>query len=532
VRGSLFDMYFKRVAVPLLFAAVLTSPRFACGDEPSGQGWDLCWQEDLREPESPVPLEVHGNIPAWLHGSLIRNGGAQYDSLKNNITFAFDGLAKLFKFSLHGGKAFFQERFLRTALFNATRADNKFPKSAMMGAVEPPFGMFDRPHPALSDNTNIQVFPIADGGAIATTDSAVFTTFDSDSLETTGKITPATTGLSASHLHYLPGSDNSVTINFATNILSLRNHEITVFKMGADLKQIHFGKTSVNYIPYIHSFAVTPKHMLLFAYPLGFAELCTLTFRPIIECAEWSKRNTTLFVFNLEGKADDAPVMTLELPPHFSLHHVNAFEDDEAFTVECNTYWDSATLTSKFVHADLHVMHTRSERNQIQPWSDYTRIRIDKNSGATNMDTIPLRDSDGYLYKMDFPFVNPSKDGYRQCVVWGVTSYARNSTEYSAWALLRTDVCGGETNNTIAWYEPNQYPSEPVLVPRPGGSSEDDGVLLSQVVDGSKGTTYLLLLEPKTMQELARAYLPSGWATPYTQHGRWFEAPSAQNFIV
>jgi len=490
------------------------------------------WKEDLREPDSPVPLQVQGSIPSWVDGSLIRNAPGQYATTKNSVTFAFDGLAKLFKFNLHEGKVQFQERFLRTALFNKTRADQKFPKTAMMGNVEPPWGMFDLPKPSLSDNTNIQVFPMAGAAsAIATTDSAVYTLFDVDSLGTTGKITPPKQGLSASHMHYLPGSAETVMVNFATNLIAVKEHEITVFKMGADYKQVFFGKTSLDYIPYIHSFGVTPTHMLLFAYPLGFAEMCTLEFKPLIECATWYDRNTTLFVFDLNGNPDSAPVMTVEMLPHFTMHHVNAYEDEEAFWVEGNTYFSSNILTAKYVHADLRVMHNQTERNQVPAWSEYTRLRIDRKTGSSNMEKIELRDNDGYVYNMDFPYVNPSKDGQKHCVVWGLTAYAENSTDYSDWAILRTDVCSGAVNNTIAWYEPNQYPSEPVFVPKPGGA-EDDGVLLSQVVDGTNSTTYLLVLDPKTMKKLAHAYLPSGWATPYTQHGRWFDAKADMNVIV
>ncbi|KAJ3540060.1 hypothetical protein NM208_g5225 [Fusarium decemcellulare] len=70
-------------------------------------------------------------------------------------------------------------------------------------------------------------------------------------------------------------------------------------------------------------------------------------------------------------------------------------------------------------------------------------------------------------------------------------------------ALVKTDVT---TREAWIWSGPKGHtPGEPVYVPRPGAKDEDDGVILSVVVDGIASTTYLLCLDAKTMQELGRA---------------------------
>jgi hypothetical protein len=45
------------------------------------------------------------------------------------------------------------------------------------------------------------------------------------------------------------------------------------------------------------------------------------------------------------------------------------------------------------------------------------------------------------------------------------------------------------------------------IAPWPG-AMEDDGVLAVVTLDGTRGTTYLLLLDAKTMREVGRAQLP------------------------
>jgi carotenoid cleavage dioxygenase-like enzyme len=405
----------------------------------------------------------------------------------------------------------------------------------MMGPVHPPFGHFDLP--TGNDNTNIQTWRLSgDSVAFSTTDSPVITTFDVESLQTQGTLTyPAGIGkilLSASHPHYLPGSSNSQLVNFVVDLIGLKEHEITVFKMGKDHKQIPFGKVTVPYVPYIHSFAVTAHHMLLFVYPLSFQEVCVLEFNPLIDCLHWLQQNASMFAFKFDGSPNSSPSMSIEMPSHFVMHHVNAYEDDQSFWVDTCAFDSAAPFTSKYVHANLDAMRNRSERNQVPAWPNYKSFRIDRSSGVVEATERELRDQDGFVYTIDFPFVNPNLDSRKHCKVWGVSAYAQNSSEYSDWAVVGVDVCSNATVNTKVWYSANQFPSEPIFVQRPGSDVEDDGVVLSLVLDGGNSTSYLLVLEPKSLKEMARAYLPLGQKTPYQQHGRWFDASDSSLLVI
>ena len=51
------------------------------------------------------------------------------------------------------------------------------------------------------------------------------------------------------------------------------------------------------------------------------------------------------------------------------------------------------------------------------------------------------------------------------------------------------------------WTEPCCFPGEPVFVARPEGMAEDDGVLLSVVLDANAGTSFLLVLNAATLAE-------------------------------
>ena len=71
------------------------------------------------------------------------------------------------------------------------------------------------------------------------------------------------------------------------------------------------------------------------------------------------------------------------------------------------------------------------------------------------------------------------------------------------------------------WYLfPPSLPGEPIFLPSPGSTSEDDGVVLTIVMMAS-GLSALVALDAATMQEKGRAALP--YAVPYRFHGTFIE---------
>src|SRR3954452_23567092 len=63
----------------------------------------------------------------------------------------------------------------------------------------------------------------------------------------------------------------------------------------------------------------------------------------------------------------------------------------------------------------------------------------------------------------------------------------------------------GTSGQSKCWSEPGCYPGEPVFVERPDGTAEDDGVILSVVLDANAERSFLLILEARTFEEVARA---------------------------
>jgi torulene dioxygenase len=218
---------------------------------------------------------------------------------------------------------------------------------------------------------------------------------------------------------------------------------------------------------------------------------------------------------------------------HMVMHHVNAYDDpktgDIVLDVSAHDNCEGLFHGPTGQHGNLAVMRDPEARDKVATWGSLRTFQISGTS-LKHWDT-PLRDSEGYVYQFDFPYVNPKYASNYNKFFWGVSAYARNSTHYADWAVVKVDREATGVN-TQAWFKQGHVPAEPVFVPRPGATAEDDGVLLVQTSDGVQQRGYLLILDAATMKEIGTASLDAGEHLPYSQHGRWYDTTSSETMIV
>lgn len=93
-------------------------------------------------------------------------------------------------------------------------------------------------------------------------------------------------------------------------------------------------------------------------------------------------------------------------------------------------------------------------------------------------------------------------------------------------AMIKYNMCGGVSHidgkrkNQI-FHRPYHYFSEPWFVPRPGGTKEDDGVVLALALDGAAKKGVLFVLDAETLRVLARLRLPV--LVNLKTHGRFIQ---------
>ena len=83
--------------------------------------------------------------------------------------------------------------------------------------------------------------------------------------------------------------------------------------------------------------------------------------------------------------------------------------------------------------------------------------------------------------------------------------------------LIKINV---KSKDFAVWSEKGCHPGEPVFVARPRGVSEDDGLVLSVVLNSNRGNSFLLVLNAQSFEEIVRAEVPHH--IPYGIHGQYY----------
>jgi torulene dioxygenase len=103
----------------------------------------------------------------------------------------------------------------------------------------------------------------------------------------------------------------------------------------------------------------------------------------------------------------------------------------------------------------------------------------------------------------ELPTINNAFGTRKHRYIYGVTDTGR-STFLDG--LVKHDC---ETRSNTFWNAPGQTPGEPIFVADPESEEEDGGVVLSVVLDGIAGNSYLLALNAKDLKEIGRANVDS-----------------------
>lgn len=401
------------------------------------------FEDSLNEVDSPMTAKVvEGVVPPWLNGSLFRVGPSQFSSPGRNVTHMFDGLASVHRWVFVQGAVSFQSRFLRSAVFKATRASGKFPKSRTIGPVEPPFGLFEAT--CADDNTNVNVFQEAgpNGSLLVLTDTTVTNAVDPGSLATEGTIKHSDqlwdALLSPAHPHRDAADGSFLGVAAFANLLG--PSKLWVFRMGSDRKRVPFGAVTLQFAPYMHSFALTEHYAVVALFPAHLNLGRVIAYDPLSSAFEWKgdELNTTILVFDRRKTDSAPPVATFSAPPFFAFHHANAYEDGEQLVLDMCAYPDMSLMTDPHSFGYLSVVRNATARAAASPRPWLRRLRLDLGRGgaAVGVEDMQATDTNGTVYWFDFPKVNPTRDGKPYCFVYGAAFRASGTS-----AIVKMDVC-------------------------------------------------------------------------------------------
>jgi beta,beta-carotene 9',10'-dioxygenase len=447
-----------------------------------------------------LPLE--GTIPPWLTGTLLRNGPARFAVGGERYRHWFDGLAMLHRFSIGDGAVSYANRFLQSPAFLEAERSGRIARPEF--ATDPQRTLVERLRGSFgngsSDNANVNIVPFGDG-YLALTETPAPVAFDGESLETRGvlaydddvrgQITTA---------HTLHDRARRATFNIVINVGRKSSYAVVRIDDGT-LRRTVIASIGVDEPAYLHAFSATARYIVIVEYPLMVRPLDLLLRRkPFIDNYSWKPQRGTRF--HVIDKDTGTRAGVYETQAFFAFHHINAFDDGDAVVLDICAY-DDAKIVGDF---KLDRLCAEARAGLAVP--GLRRYRLVPGRSAAEAETFPGA-------SIELPRVAPAQAANAYRFAYGVGADERTDIFDR---LVKVDV---RARSVTAWSAPGAYPGEPVFTARPGAVDEDDGVLLSVVLDAPAASSYLLVLNACTLEECARALVPHH--IPFGFHGMFRE---------
>ena len=448
-------------------------------------------------------LSVHGALPGWLAGTLIRNGPALFDTPRRSYRHWFDGQAMLHRFCFDGGVVSYANRLLDTPASRAVREQGRIGFAEF--ATDPCAWLFGRFFTRLrrrpGHNANVNVARMGER-YVALTETPIPVEFDPATLQTVGVVEyPDDLGgmTSTAHPHADPATGDLVNFTLTFG----RHSEYRVYRQAGGLRRELIGTVGADLPGYLHSFAITERHVVLMIFPLVVNPLSfVLHGRPFIENYRWRPElGTRIVVFDSASGQVRTDTITA---PCFAFHHINAYESGDEVMLDLCVFPDPSVIDALYLD--------KLRANRPVPMARPTRFTVSPPTGDVRIRQLAVE-------PLELPRIAyGSRNGRPYRYAYGCGTEDASGVNFLD-QLVKLDV---ETGQARIWRAAGCHPGEPVFVPAPDGATEDDGVVLSVVLDVVARSSYLLVLDALTFTELARAAAPH--PVPFGFHGQFERA--------
>ncbi len=485
-----------------------------------------------------ISLPVKGEIPLYVDGRLFRNGPGVYEVTHKNgetthINHWFDGIATVHRFRIDGaaGTVFYKNRRTQPEVIAAAEeAPSKAAyKTFVFGDQDPCRGLlgnlfqmwrpYSKPPGAKKAPFNVSVIlerVPGTGKLVARSDTNVgAAVLDIDSLEkksdfTFAKLNP-TLGKSASGAHGVTDPDTGEYFNYCYEY-GKPPAEYSVFAQAPGGKNRVLAKIRDDPC-YLHSITATKNYVILIMYScvintfkllLGSAYANALEFRP--------EKRTKFYVIS---RSEEKLAAVYDSDSFFCFHNINAFDDDSGNLQLDLLRYDNCDVISETYRTA--VVHGKLSSKAVP--TRFTLRDVDGAAAEFAANCTAIRPAEQRTLvdeDMELPRVSPlyeMREDYRYS--YGVSTRA-GGTAFDS--LVKIDIVSGES---MVWSAPGVGCGEPIFVPKPGSDVEDEGVLLSVVLDTAEERSFLVVLDARDMTEMARALVPQ--PVPFGFHGQYMD---------
>lgn len=459
--------------------------------------WAKGYESQLNEYSYWID-EIEGTLPSELQGTLFRNGAGSLEVNGQKIGHPFDGDGMICAITFEQGRAHFQNRYVRTDGYVKEQAAGKilyrgFGTQKAGGWLA---NIFDTNFKNAANTSVIywgnKLWAMWEGGHPHQLAPETLETIGPDTLN---DLLAADQPFSA-HPRIIDGR----FVNFG--VKGIASQSLTIFELdelGNPLKQ---SSHPLSGFAFLHDMLVTENYYIFVQHPFQVKGLpFLLGFKTIEQCFDFNPdQPTQIILISRHGNHD---LEILETDSFFGFHHGNAWEK------EGRIYFES-------VCSDFFPQKQQDELDLEQidfesfPTGELWEFEVNLSSKTVVHRKVVERGC-------EFPSVHPHWVGKEHRYVY--MSVCDSSDENGPLqAILKLDKESGDQQ--IWSVAPRAFPGEPIFVPRPNSSQEDDGWLLSLVFDAATNRSYLAILDAQDLNTvIAKLHLQHH--IPHGFHGSW-----------
>jgi len=440
---------------------------------------------------------TRGVVPEELCGVLYRNGPGRMECGGHPYRHPFDGDGMVSRFSLEGGALRYRSRFVRTLEFEAEERAGR-PVYRSFGTNLP--GGLARNVMRLrfknAANTNVVLhagvlLALWEGGAPHALDPVTLRTLGRHDfhgrLRNLDRFTASASPLLPFAAHPKRDPLNGDLVSFGT-LMGVRP-KLLVYRVDGSGRLSIERSLVLPRLPFVHDFALTPRFFVFHLGSVSFELADAFLGRcPPAEALHDGGLEGTLLLLPRDGGAP----RTYATPPGFCFHLAGAFEDGDRVAVDAMRAERLPDLAGSY---------------EAFPPAHLTRWEVDL--ARDRLHERRLTDAAAEL-----PVVAEGASAHRW--VWSIGGTPSDAPAFSA--VLKHDTLSGAV---IARDFGDDFPSEPVLAPRPGARAEDDGWLLVVVYRSAAHRSDLVVLDARSLAHVATFALPRH--TPLLFHGAWVQ---------
>eukprot|EP00276_Gloeochaete_wittrockiana_P001645 CAMPEP_0184670442 /NCGR_PEP_ID=MMETSP0308-20130426/82202_1 /TAXON_ID=38269 /ORGANISM="Gloeochaete witrockiana, Strain SAG 46.84" /LENGTH=511 /DNA_ID=CAMNT_0027117179 /DNA_START=198 /DNA_END=1734 /DNA_ORIENTATION=+ len=480
--------------------------------------WKRGYETQDREEEYWIE-NIEGHIPLELQGTFFQNIPAKFDIGNERIKHPFDGDGMIVEIIFKDGKAYFRNRYVQTEGYLKEKEANKILFRNTFGtqrAGGPLANVGDTKQKNVA-NTNVlywgdRLLALWEGSQPHALDPNSLATIGVDNLNgLLRKGEMLMTGIPFLDEQVIKGGRNFTAhphIDANTGRLvgfgvqtGPSGSLVRVYEFESDFHLKQLREFEVPGFAFFHDFCLTEKYYVFFQNPVTIAPLMFLLgFKGAAECIEFDPaRKTKIYLIPREGDIS-AGIRVLDADPCFIFHFVNAYDDGD------NNIVVDAVRASKLQLGDSTDDFRNVDWESLVP-SRLHRYNINTTTGQ--VDERPLHERPA-----EFPSVHPNVFGKKHSVIF--SGAGGHPTRYGPLqVVLKKDLTSGQ--EVVKSFGSSGFIGEPVFVPKPGSQAEDDGWLLVLVFDGSTTSSSLVIVDAKSMEQVARLKLK--YFLPYGLHG-------------